>query len=478
MTHPSAEPLGYRSALSLAGAIRARELSPLEAVDACLARADAVDPKLNALVWRNDEEARALAKAAGEQLARSGPELELPAFFGVPLPVKDLTAVAGWPVTYGSCAAPSGPSEESELVVDAFRRAGCILTGRTNVPELGPLPVSENLRYGATRNPWDLSLTAGGSSGGAAAAVAAGMFPLAHANDGGGSTRIPASCCGVVGLKASRGRVPSRQLAWEGAVVHGAVTRDVADAAAVLDAICGPDLGQWYNAPAPERPFLAEVGADPGLLRVAVWVEAPLGLPVSSSCVEAAYEAGRALEALGHAVDEVSLEVAEEFVNAFLTVANADFGDFEGVIDWERVEPHIRVFRAAGQAVDSLTYARSVHVLQRLSRQIVARWGRDFDILVTPTMTVEPPAAGAVLQAAHAAAATGAPVLEVFQMTAFTAGFNVTGQPAISLPTHMSLGGVPIGVQLVGGPWGEALLLRVAAQLEQVLPWRDRRPVL
>jgi len=478
MTQQLSEPLGYRSALSLAAALRAKELSPLEALDACLARADALNPKLNALIWRNDEEARAVAKAAGERLAGASGELDLPPFLGVPLPVKDLTAVAGWPVTYGSAAGPQGPSAESELVVEALRRAGFILVGRTNVPELGALPVSENLRYGLTRNPWDLSLTAGGSSGGAAAVVAAGMFPLAHANDGGGSTRIPASCCGVVGLKASRGRVPARQLSWEGAVVQGAVTRDVADAAGVLDVISGPDLGQWYNAPAPLRPFLSEVGADPGRLRVGLWVEGPLGLPVSPACLEAANEAGRALEALGHAVEAVSLEVTEEFVNAFLNVANADLGDFEGLMDWERAEPHIRALRAGAQAVDSLTYARSVHVLQRLSRQIVGRWGRDFDILVTPTMTVEPPPAGAVLEAAHAAAATGGPVLEVFQMTAFTAGFNVTGQPAVSLPAHVTPRGVPAGVQLVGGPWGEALLLRVAAQLEGALGCTGRRPPL
>jgi len=475
MSYELAEPLGYSSALSLAAAVKAKELSPIEVLEACLARADAVNPKLNALVWRNDEEAREEARAAARLADGAGGR---PPFAGVPMPVKDLTAVAGWPVTYGSFAAPDVPAAESELVVEALRRAGFILTARTNVPELGPLPVAENVRYGITRNPWDPSLSAGGSSGGAAAAVAAGMFPLAHANDGGGSTRIPASCCGLVGLKASRGRVPARQLSWEGAVVHGAVTRDVADAAAVLDAISGPDTGQWYNAPAPARPFLAEVGADPGRLRVGLWVEGPLGLPVSPACVEAATEAARALESLGHWVETVRLEVSEEFVNAFLNVANADLGDFEAVVDWERVEPHIRAFRAAAHSVDSLTYARCVHVLQRLSRQIVARWGRDFDILVTPTMTIEPPPAGAVLEAAHASAATGAGVLEVFQMTAFTAGFNVTGQPAVSLPTHLTLRGVPIGVQLVGEPWGEARLLQVAAQLEEALPWKGRRPPL
>lgn len=479
------EQFGRWSARALASAIKSKQVSPLEVLDACLARADEVDPKINALVWRNDDEARAAAKAAGEAVVHGRAE-ELPPFHGVPMPVKDETAVAGWPVTFGSRGAREGTSTESELVVEAFQRAGFILTGRTNAPELGLLPVSENLRYGLTRNPWDLGRSAGGSSGGAAAVVAAGAFPLAHGNDGGGSLRIPASCCGLVGLKASRGRVPMRALSWEGAVVRGALTRDVAGSAAVLDVISGPDPGMWYNAPAPERLFSLEVGASPGRLRVGLVLEAPFGLPVSPACAEATSLAARALEDLGHVVEPASLDVPDEFVVAFLNVANADLGDAEGVVDWERTEPHIQAYRRAAAAVDSLTYARSVHTLQRFSRQMVAAWGRDFDVMLTPTMIVEPPPAGSVLAAAHAAAAaaagagaaSGGPVLEVLQMTVMTAGVNVTGQPAVSLPTHMSPAGVPIGVQLVGAPFGEALLIRVASQLEEALPWVERRPAL
>jgi amidase len=188
--------------------------------------------------------------------------------------------------------------------------------------------------------------------------------------------------------------------------------------------------------------------------------------------------AGRALEGLGHVVEPASLDLSDEFVSAFLNVANADLGDLDGVIDWEKTEPHIRAYRSAAMAIDSMTYARSVHALQRLTRTMVAAWGRDFDILLTPTMPVEPPAAGEVLRAAHAGAATASPVLEVLQMIVMTAGFNVTGQPAVSLPTHMSPAGVPVGVQLVGGPFSEALLVRVAAQLEAALPWAARRPAL
>jgi amidase len=210
------------------------------------------------------------------------------------------------------------------------------------------------------------------------------MFTVAHGNDGGGSIRIPASCCGLVGLKVSRGRVPSLVKAWEGGVV--------------------------------------------------------------------------------------------EFLRAFLKVVNSGLADYEA--DWDRVEPHIRANRAIAEAVDSLTYVGAVHDLQRLSRPILARWGDEFDILLTPTMTIEPPRAGEVLAAVHAGAETGAPAMQVFQMAALTSAWNMTGQPAISLPTHQAADGVPIGVQLVAGPWEEATLLRLAAQLEAALPWADRRPPL
>jgi amidase len=302
------------------------------------------------------------------------------------------------------------------------------------------------------------------------------MFTVAHGNDGGGSIRIPASCCGLVGLKVSRGRVPSLVKAWEGGVVEGVVTRDVADTAAVLDATSAPDRYQWYNAPAPERPFLAEVGADPGRLRIGLVEVPPFELPIDRACLSAAQSAATALEELGHAVTTVALEFDDRFLRAFLKVVNSGLADYEA--DWDRVEPHIRANRATAEAVDSLTYVGAVHDLQRLSRPIVARWGDEFDILLTSTMTIEPPRAGEVLAAVHAGAETGAPALQVFQMAALTSAWNLTGQPAISLPTHQAADGVPIGVQLVAGPWEEARLLRLASQLEAALPWADRRPPL
>ncbi len=224
-------------ALELAAGLRRRELSAVELLDACLGAIEERNPQLNAVIWRNDEDARGAAAEADRRLAAG----EQAPFLGVPLPIKDLTPVAGWPVTYGSRGAPAGVSEESELVVDALVRAGFVLCGRTNTPEFGVITVAENSRYGVSRNPWDLNRSPGGSSGGAAAAVAGGMFPIAHANDGGGSIRIPASYCGLVGLKPSRGRVPRLAQEWLGAVVEGVVARTVADSAGVLDAIAGPD---------------------------------------------------------------------------------------------------------------------------------------------------------------------------------------------------------------------------------------------
>src|SRR3954453_21532800 len=252
----------FASALDLAAAIGAREVSAVEALDHCLAEVDRLNPTVNAVVWRDDEAARAAAQAAQDALADAN--AVLPPFHGVPIPIKDLTPVEGWPVTYGSAAAPEAPSAESELSIDALVGAGFVLACRTNTPEFGPITAAENVRYGITRNPWDPSRTPGGSSGGAAAAVASGMFPIAHATDGGGSIRIPASCCGLVGLKPSRGRGPRRAQGWLGGVVEGALTHTVADTAAILDVLGGPDRDAWYNAPEPDRPFLEAPGRDPG----------------------------------------------------------------------------------------------------------------------------------------------------------------------------------------------------------------------
>ncbi len=466
--------LDFATGRSVAAKVRAREVSPLEVLDHYLAQVDALNGTINAVIWRNDDQAREVARRQADELLGVDPG-GLPPFFGVPIPIKDLTSVAGWPVTYGSWAAPEAVSDESALVVEAFERGGFVLSGRTNTPEFGPLTAAENIRYGVTRNPWNPARTPGGSSGGAGAATAAGMFPLAHGNDGGGSIRIPASCCGLVGLKVSRGRIPARYNPWEGGAVEGVLTRDVADTAAVLDLICGPDPSCWYNAPAPPRPFLEAVGADPGRLKIGLATTTPLGLAVDPVCVEAARTAAATLEGLGHSVTEADMTLPFEAIAAFGQIVNSGLADYEG-IDWERAEPHVRAARIRAAGTDSLAYVAAVHRLQRVTRPYVARWGSAWDLLVTPTLPIEPPAAGAVMAAAHAHAGRTAPL--VLQMVAFTSVFNVVGLPAISLPTHTSPTGLPVGVQLVGGPWGEARLLAVASQLEAALPWAGRVPVL
>jgi amidase len=460
-------------AVELARALRERELSALELLEACLAAVDERNPELNAVIWRDDEGARAAARDADARLA-AGEEAP---FLGVPIPIKDLTLVAGWPVTYGSNGAPEGPSEESEPVVESLQRAGFVLCGRTNTPEFGPLTAAENSRYGITRNPWDTDRSPGGSSGGASAAVAGGMFPIAHANDGGGSIRIPSSYCGLVGLKSSRGRVPRLAQSWMGAVVEGVVARTIADSAAALDAIAGPDPLAWYNAPAPPRPFAEEAAEPAAPLRVGLMAEAPLGIPTDPACVEAARGAASLLEELGHEVVEAEVPtVSEELIPSFIVMTNAGLADYDGV-DWSKTEPHSRhMHEVATTRQSAYDFVVAARTLEKLSRREVARWGRDFDVLLTPTSAILPPEAGAILAAQHAA--PDQPVPEVVASVSFTAFGNVTGLPSISLPLHWTDDGLPVGAMLTGAPFDEATLLRLGAQLEQARPWADRRAAL
>jgi amidase len=460
-------------ALELAAGLRRRELSAVELLDACLAAVDERNPQLNAVIWRNDADARAAAVEADRRLAAGGDSAP---FLGVPLPIKDLTPVAGWPVTYGSHGAPAGPSEESELVVDALARAGFVLCGRTNTPAFGVITAAENSRYGITRNPWDEGRSPGGSSGGAAAAVAAEMFPIAHANDGGGSIRIPASYCGLVGFKPSRGRVPRLAQSWLGAVVEGVITRTVADSASVLDVIAGPDPLAWYNAPAPSRPFAQEPGSSPGSLRIGLMAQAPLGIPTDPECVAAARSAAALLEELGHSVEEVEVPtISEEMVPPFIALTQGGLADYDGV-DWSAVEPHIAHQRALSGETGAYDYVLAARTLELLSRRELVRWGRDFDVLLTPTSAILPPLAGAILEAQHAA--PDQPVLDVVASVSLTAFGNVTGLPGVSLPLHWSEEGLPVGVQLLAGPWQDGPLLALAAQLERARPWAERRPAL
>jgi amidase len=463
----------FPTALEVASKIRSGETTPTEALHECLERIDRLNPTLNAVIWRDDDAAEARAQGIEAGLATGKP---VGPFAGVPITVKDLTPAAGQPVTYGSAGARGEIAPQDELVIAALRRAGFVFCGRTNTPEFGPLPVTENARYGITRNPWDPERSPGGSSGGSAAAVASGMVPVGHANDGGGSIRIPASCCGLVGLKASRWRVPSVTPGWLGMSVEGVVCHSVADAAAILDCISEPNPLVWEQAPAPTRPFSDEVGADPGSMRIALLTTSALGIELDPACRQAVASAGALLESLGHEVYQLDHDLLDPaVVEPFLHVVNTAYGAFDG-IDWSRVEPHNAAGRVAGMAVDGLTMIRSLNELRRATYDTVAHWRRDFDVLVTPTMAIEPPVAGEVLAAADEQ--PDLPPLTVLAMVAFTVPYNVSGQPAISLPLHHSERGLPVGVQIVGAPWGEVELFRLASQVESAAPWRDRHPLL
>ena len=481
MTLTDPPDLARLDATAQAELVRSGQVSPSELVDAAIARIEALDPQLNAVIHPRFDKAR--AEAAGE--LPDGP------FRGVPMVIKDLACeTAGDPIHEGMAFLKRvGQTADVDTELAArFRRAGFVIVGRTSCPELGILPTTEPQAYGPTRNPWDTSRSTGGSSGGSAAAVAAGMVPIGHANDGGGSIRIPASECGLVGLKPSRARVPLGPHYGDvmgGLVAELAVTRSVRDTAAVLDAVHGPSTGDPYAAPPPARPYREEVGFAPGVLRIGLHAHSPSG-DVHPECVQAAEATGRLLESLGHHV-EVSGPSAfddtaytEHFLNTWAAGAAWSLDYWSGragqPIGPDDTEPLTWALAELGRAVTAPAWLSARAWLQHNSRQALAWWDDGgFDLLLTPTVTEPPPPLGSfdstpenpLLGLLHAAA-----------LVPFTAPINVTGQPAISLPLHQSTDGLPIGVQLVAAAGREDVLLRVAAQLEQALPWSGRRPLV
>lgn len=466
----------FTSALDLAAAIRRREISPVEALDGYLAEVDRLNPQLNAIVFRDDERARTDAAAAAEQVARSNAD-ELPPFCGVPIPIKDLADVAGWPTSHGSRATAPGPVDADALQVARLRAAGFVLMAKTATPEFGSISCTESERFGPTRNPWDLDRTPGGSSGGAAAAVAAGLAPIAHASDGGGSIRIPASCTGLVGLKPSRNRITGLVEELHGACTDGVVTRTVADTAAALDCLADDDAGAWNIAPHPSGTYRAAAATQPDPLRILICNDNAIGIPPDPAVVAAVDGAGSLLESLGHRVEVGTPRWpdAGAFLESFLMVWSTMSATVP-IVDDELLEPHNRADRAQAQGTDALTYLRALAQLQLASREFTAAFGRDFDVLVSPTMAVLPPAVGSVWVGIDDDPM--APVLNSTPMACYTAVYNVTGQPALSLPLHVDASGVPVGVQFAAGPWQDQLLLALGAQLEQAAPWADRTPLL
>jgi amidase len=465
----------FTPAVDIAAAIRRKEVSPVEVADLYLDRIEQFDRTLNAFCHRADDEVRDAAKRAADVVATTDTS-ELPPFFGVPLPIKDLNRVAGWPCTLGSRSTSRQPATESDLVVERFVEAGFILLGMTNSPEFGTVSYTESEAHGVTRNPWNPDHTPGGSSGGAGAAVASGMAPIAHASDGGGSIRIPAACNGLVGLKASRNRVPNRVNDLEGLATSGVLTHTVRDTATALDIIGRPDPLGWYNAPPPAQPFAVSATQPPPRLRVGYTSTPPLDLSVDPACATAVSNTVDALAGLGHEVFEVSLSVPDEgtFVEGFGLIWNTGSAGLP-VENWDLVEPLNRALHEAGKATDSISYVEAVRKTQLLARPLMAQFIETFDVLVTPVMATLPPRCGTVWEGADEDPMMA--LLNCFPMGVFTSVFNVTGLPAISVPVHHDdSSGLPANVQVVAGPWRDDIALQVAAQLEQSLPWADRRP--
>ncbi len=473
--------LSHLDAMAQAALVRDGDASPLELVEAAIARIEAVNPQLNAVITPLFESARAEA---------ASPDLPHGPLRGVPFLLKDLTChSAGHPFHEGMAFLKDrGWVEHHDTELAArFRAAGLVVTGKTNTPELGILPTTEPAAYGPTRNPWDLERSTGGSSGGSAAAVAAGLVPVAHANDGGGSIRIPASECGLVGLKPTRGRVTSGPEFGDmmgGLTCDHVVTRSVRDTAAVLDAIHGMAPGDPFTAPDPNRPYLEEVGADPGSLRIGVMTTAPLGqVEVHAHCVTATEGAATLLESLGHHVElahPAALDDAE-YTGHFITnwAASAawslDYWSRRTGIDVTEVdvEPLTWALAAVGRASTAAEWLRAREWLQVNARAMASWWTGGFDLLLTPTIAEPPPLLGTF------DSPPDNPLHGLFraaELVPFTPPFNVTGQPAISLPLFWSDDGLPIGVQLVAAFGREDVLLRVAAQVEVAQPWAERRP--
>jgi amidase len=465
----------FTPAVDIAAAIRRKEISPVEVADLYLDRIEQFDGTLNAFCHRADDEVRDAAKRAADVVATTDAH-ELPPFFGVPLPIKDLNAVAGWPSTHGSRGTSWAPQNESDLVVERFVEAGFILLGMTNSPEFGTVSYTESDAHGVTRNPWNTDHTPGGSSGGAGAAVASGMAPIAHASDGGGSIRIPAACNGLVGLKPSRNRVPNRVNELEGLATSGVLTRTVLDSATALDLIGRPDPLGWHNAPPPAQPFAASATQAPPKLRVGYTTTPPVPMDVAPGYLTAVSKTVDALAAQGHDTFEVSLSVpdTDAFIESFGLIWNTGSAGVP-VEDWSRVEPVNRALREAGKAVDSVAYVEAVQRTQLLARPLMAQFIDTFDVLVTPTMATLAPRCGTVWEGADEDPMLA--LINCYPMAVFTTVFNVTGLPAISVPVHHDEdAGLPACVQIAAGPWRDDLALQVAAQLEQALPWKDRLP--
>lgn len=467
----------WLDATAQAELVRNGEVSARELAEAAIGRIEAVDGTINAVIHRRFEQALSEIDAG----LADGP------FTGVPFLVKDLSAdTAGDPAHYGNRALRDADwrAPADSWLATRYRQAGFSFLGRTNTPELGLVPVTEPHAYGPSRNPWDTTRSPGGSSGGSAAAVAAGMVAVAHGSDGGGSIRIPASMCGLVGLKPSRGRMslgPERD--ESGLSVQHVITRSVRDCAAILEATAGPGPGDMVVAPPPLRPYTDELSSPLGRLRIGLLPYSPNNV-LHPDCEAAVRGAAGLLEELGHSVEEDHPQVLDDSGNARRFMARWLVNTRLGVlgigatlgreIGPDDVEPLTWAMAEAAKEMTAVDYALALSASANFTRQL-ASWWEENDILLTPTLGEPPPLIGELEPPANAPFATQA---HTAALVPFTTHFNVSGQPAISLPLGRTPDGLPIGVQLVAAYGREDLLIALAAQLEEASPWADRHPSL
>jgi Asp-tRNA(Asn)/Glu-tRNA(Gln) amidotransferase A subunit family amidase len=463
-------------AIGLADLVARKEISAGEVLEASVATIEALNPKLNAVVNKLYDRARSAIRHGLPE----GP------LTGVPILIKDITAsMEGVPTTAGSRLLVNVPAVADSDTVRRYRNAGLVLLAKSNTPEFGLNLSTEPTLFGATRNPWDLSRSAGGSSGGSAAAVAARMVPVGHASDGGGSIRIPASCCGLFGLKPTRGRIsvaPNGE-GWGGLATQHAVTRSVRDSALLLDISAGPATGDPYWAAPAASTFLAATKRDPATLRIAAFDRAPNGVPVDPECVKAVQEAARLCESLGHRVEEAYPDYP--FEDMRLAAATVICANIRATIDAacaargrsaepDELEPITWLCYEAGKTASAADYVAAMRVVHGVGRQIAPFFER-FDVLLTSVLAKPPIPLGV----ADTRASNPEAFVEVVKTySPYCQVFNVTGQPAMSVPLHWTASGLPVGVHFAAPYGADEVLFSLAAQLERAKPWADRRPKL
>ncbi|OEU63480.1 MAG: hypothetical protein BBJ57_04715 [Desulfobacterales bacterium PC51MH44] len=476
--------------VALGDLIRRGELAAPELLEMVITRIEKINPKINAVIYKLYDQARVDAKNLISHKPVNRGNMDV--FKGVPFLLKDLFAESkGTPFSEGSKAIDGYISRTDTELVKRIKNAGMIVTGKTNAAEFGLLPASETIFHGSTRNPWDSELTSGGSSGGSAAAVAAGIVPMAHGNDGGGSIRIPASCCGLFGLKPTRGRNPIGPLFGDigGGILHEhAITRTVRDSAALLDITSGPDIGDPYCAPEKIEPFVSDVGGNVGTLKIGFVNKVPDGwdeiTDIHPDCQDAVKDAALLCESLGHKIEEIDADVLgfPEVPQKFGIVFACFLG--HAIAYWERelgrkiqqdeLEPITWKMYQDSLNITGANYLVVVEELQRFSRKI-ARWYHDnqYDMLLTPTMRIPPTKLGDFELTEEDPTKW---IRMALSFVVFTRTQNITGQPAMSVPLYWNGGNIPIGVQFAGRFGDEATLFRLAAQLEQARPWAKKIP--